>query len=267
LILKILVDLFSLTSCWKYLLVYQSHHIYGLGQQRNDFKLDMNWKKITLFNHDQHPKTGTNLYGSHPFYLAMEESGDSSGVMLLNSNAMDIDLTPAPGITYRTIGGLLDFYIFLGPSPSDVIRQFTSLVGRPFLPPYWSLGFHLSSQGYEQATHDCSNTTLSSLVDTQWNDRDYMKNNNDFTYDNESFNGLPDFVDMLHKVWNKKYTVYVDFFKRSAVDYWLTQLRRLHEIFAFDGTGLDMNDPTNFLNDSGRSCPNVSLEYPHSRPP
>ncbi|XP_046659811.1 lysosomal alpha-glucosidase-like [Homalodisca vitripennis] len=294
-----------------------SHHIYGLGQQRNDFKLDMNWKKITLFNHDQHPKTGTNLYGSHPFYLAMEESGDSSGVMLLNSNAMDIDLTPAPGITYRTIGGLLDFYIFLGPSPSDVIRQFTSLVGRPFLPPYWSLGFHLSRSGYKtlNETKKVWLRTRDAKIpfDTQWNDRDYMKNNNDFTYDNESFNGLPDFVDMLHKegmhymvkidpgigtgelpgtylpydegiaqrvfvsdisgyrpfmgkVWNKKYTVYVDFFKRSAVDYWLTQLRRLHEIFAFDGTGLDMNDPTNFLNDSGRSCPNVSLEYPPFTP-
>lgn len=30
----------------------------------------------------------TNLYGSHPFYLAMEEGGTAHGFFLLNSNAM-----------------------------------------------------------------------------------------------------------------------------------------------------------------------------------
>lgn len=30
----------------------------------------------------------TNLYGTHPFYLAMEEGGAAHGFFLLNSNAM-----------------------------------------------------------------------------------------------------------------------------------------------------------------------------------
>lgn len=36
-------------------------------------------------------------------------------------------LQPAPAITYRTIGGVLDFYMFLGPSPEDVVKQYAEV--------------------------------------------------------------------------------------------------------------------------------------------
>ena len=61
---------------------------------------------------------------------------------------------------YRTIGGLLDLYLFLGPEPEQVqystalysteqystkqvVQQYTEAVGRYYIPPYWALGFHL----------------------------------------------------------------------------------------------------------------------------
>ena len=37
----------------------------------------------------------------------------------------DVTLQPTPALTYRTVGGILDFYMFFGPSPEDVVKQYT----------------------------------------------------------------------------------------------------------------------------------------------
>ena len=58
---------------------------------------------------------------------------------------IDVILQPAPAITWRTIGGVLDFYIFV----DDVIPQYAKLIGTSFMPPYWSLGFHQCRFGYK----------------------------------------------------------------------------------------------------------------------
>jgi alpha-glucosidase (family GH31 glycosyl hydrolase) len=54
-------------------------------------------------------------------------------------------------VTYRALGGILDLYVFSGPSPLAVVEQYVSMVGRPFMPPFWSLGFHLCKYGYGSA--------------------------------------------------------------------------------------------------------------------
>ena len=84
-----------------------------------------------------------NLYGVQPYHLALEGSGKATGTLFLNSNAQEVATSPYPHLTYRTIGGILDFFIFLGPTPEDVTRQYTHYIGRSYLFPYWSLGFQL----------------------------------------------------------------------------------------------------------------------------
>ncbi|XP_060814039.1 lysosomal alpha-glucosidase-like [Bombus pascuorum] len=179
-----------------------SHNIYGIGEHRTKLKLNTNWQMFTLWNKDQPPIENANLYGSHPFYLIIENSGRSYGLLFLNSNAMDVILQPSPAITFRTIGGVFDIYFFLGPTPTDVIKQYSEIIGKPFLPPYWSLGFHLCRYGYGtlEKTKEIWNRTIAAGIpfDTQWNDLDYMDKNNDFTYNPKTFKELPQFVNEIH---------------------------------------------------------------------
>ncbi|XP_045420062.1 maltase-glucoamylase, intestinal isoform X1 [Lemur catta] len=193
-----------------------SANVYGLGEHvHQQYRHDMNWKTWPIFNRDTTPNgDGTNLYGTQTFFLCLEDaSGLSFGVFLMNSNAMEVALQPAPAITYRTTGGILDFYVFLGDTPEQVVQEYLELIGRPALPSYWALGFHLSR--YEYGTLDSMrevverNRAAQLPYDVQHADIDYMDERKDFTYDPVDFKGFPEFVKELHNN-GQKFVIIVD---------------------------------------------------------
>ncbi|XP_041838799.1 lysosomal alpha-glucosidase [Melanotaenia boesemani] len=187
--------------------------IFGLGEHRSTFLHDVQWNTLTMWARDVPPTEKTNLYGAHPFYLAMEDGGNAHGFFLLNSNAMDVVLQPAPALTWRTIGGILDFYVFLGPDPGSVIEQYVDVIGYPAMPIYWALGYHLCRWGY--GTSNSTWEVVKNLrnygipQDVQWNDIDYMDRFMDFTYDPTKFDTLPDLVRDLH-AHNQTYVMILD---------------------------------------------------------
>ncbi|KAK5599029.1 hypothetical protein CRENBAI_026830 [Crenichthys baileyi] len=187
--------------------------IYGLGEHRSNFLHSVQWNTLTMWARDVPPMEQTNLYGAHPFYLVMENGGDAHGFFLLNSNAMDVVLQPGPALTWRTIGGILDFYVFLGPDPGSVIEQYVDVIGHPAMPIYWALGYHLCRWGYKtsNATWEVVKNMRNNGIpqDVQWNDIDYMDQAKDFTFDPANFNTLPDLVRDLH-AHNQTYVMILD---------------------------------------------------------
>ncbi|CAN7938136.1 unnamed protein product, partial [Ixodes hexagonus] len=176
--------------------------VYGLGEQWSPLRRAVNWTSYVFFNGGAPPGESMYLYGSHPFYLGVERDGKSHGVFLHNSNAMEILVQPTPAATFRTIGGILDLFVFVGPTPAKVVQQFQNVVGLPAMPPYWSLGFHLCRYNYGSLnkTRFIMEKNIEAMIplDAQWNDIDYMERYNDFTYDDKMFRGLPEFVDEVH---------------------------------------------------------------------
>ncbi len=213
-------------------------YIYGLGEHVRHLRIDADGSKHTLWARDAATPVNENIYGSHPVYLEMR-NGRAHGVFLRSSNGMDISVSssPSPRLTYQIIGGILDFYIFVGPEPESVIRQYHEVIGNPYMPPYWALGWHQCRWGYANLS-EVQNVVqkyqenriplegtprvwicfllllfmfLWFRLTVMWTDIDYMDHYLDFSFDPLRFPvaAMQSFVDKLHAN-GQHYVVIVD---------------------------------------------------------
>lgn len=166
---------------------------YGFGQRIG--LLDRRGRRITNWTMDPawgHNRSQDNLYQAHPFFMALRP-GLAWGCFLNSTwySQFDVGATDWNQLEMIALGGELDYYLFYGPTPAQVVEGLTRLTGRPFLPPLWALGYHQSRWGYmnEGEIRELAESfhTRDIPLDVIHFDIDYMHGYRDFTWHPERF--------------------------------------------------------------------------------
>jgi alpha-glucosidase (family GH31 glycosyl hydrolase) len=129
-------------------------HYYGFGERTGP--LEKRGYRYTCWvtdaAKDHGPRTDT-MHVAVPFRIEVDAAGRCSGLLVDTTWRSSIDLIGIDdGVEVVAAAGPdLTLVVLLGPGPDDVLRQYTTLTGRPALPPRWALGFHQSRWGYETA--------------------------------------------------------------------------------------------------------------------
>eukprot|EP00826_Nyctotherus_ovalis_P008235 TRINITY_DN1212_c0_g5_i2.p1 TRINITY_DN1212_c0_g5~~TRINITY_DN1212_c0_g5_i2.p1 ORF type:complete len:929 (-),score=291.48 TRINITY_DN1212_c0_g5_i2:56-2842(-) len=147
-------------------------------------------------------------YGQQPFYMMqLPNTKQFTGVFILNSNDQDVHIQKnddgSSDLTHRLVGGVFDIYFFYPGTAEFVMRTYHELIGRPYLPPLWSLGYHQCRYGWpslvkvKDVVQKFKQNDLP--LDVVWADIDYMKDYADFSVDPVRYAGLKEFVQDLHR--------------------------------------------------------------------
>ncbi|KAI8142898.1 alpha glucosidase [Fennellomyces sp. T-0311] len=167
-------------------------NIYGFGETTlPNFRRDNVKNVTTIYARDAGCPFYENVYGHHPFYMEIRD-GKAHGSLLLNAHGMDV-LTVEGRITWKVIGGVLDFYFFVpdGSKPNSVVHSYTDLIGKPIMIAHWMLGWHQCRWGYRNIEH--VESVIKGYKDHNiplevgWVDIDYMDTFQDFTFDPVNF--------------------------------------------------------------------------------
>lgn len=180
-----------------------TQHLYGIPERASDLALRPTTgpdgplsEPYRLYNLDVFEYLDDSpfgLYGSIPFLLA-HRAAHSLGVFWLNAAEMFVDVSQdAAGSSTHWFAesGVLDLFVFVGPGPSDVARQFAALTGGAALPQMFSLGYHQCRWNYKDepdvAAVDGGFDAHNIPYDVLWLDIEHTDGKRYFTWDGTYF--------------------------------------------------------------------------------
>ena len=177
-------------------------HFFGLGDKTGP--LDRREEAFDLWNTDAYrfQESTDPLYKSIPFFMTFR-GGVAAGVLLDNTwrTSFDFGKESRDSYSFGAEDGPVDYYIFYGPAPKQVVETYAWLTGKPPLPPLWSLGYQQSRYSYypqSQVLDIAAHLRADHIpVDAIYLDIDYQDHNRPFTVDRERF---PDFAGMISKL-------------------------------------------------------------------
>lgn len=192
-------------------------HVYGIPEHADSLRLRTTegGDPYRLYNLDVFQYELYNpmaLYGSVPFLLA-HNTQRTVGIFWLNAAETWVDIssntagktlfgkmldymqgggeTPQTDVRWMSESGIIDVFLLLGPAPSDVFRQYTTLTGTQALPPLFAMAYHQSRWNYNDeedvATLDEGFDTHDIPCDVIWLDIEHTDGKRYFTWDSSKF--------------------------------------------------------------------------------
>src|SRR5471030_1773469 len=124
--------------------------VYGLGERFTP--LVKNGQSIDIWNEDGGTSTEQS-YKNIPFY--MTNKGYGVFVNHPEKVSFEVGSEKVSKVQFSVPGECLDYFIIGGESMKEVVENYTTLTGKPALPPAWSFGLWLTTSfttNYDEAT-------------------------------------------------------------------------------------------------------------------
>lgn len=168
--------------------------MFGLGQCLG--ALDRRGRRYRIFATDDnsHTPEKESLYGAHPFAIISGASCFGFFIDCPSEIIVDAGFTDRKKLAITVNSSDLDLYIFTSPPAAEIIKDYLTLTGRPYIPPRWAFGYQQCrwsypdrasveevAAGFEKHGIPCEAIYL---------DIDYMEKYKVFTVDEKKF---PDF--------------------------------------------------------------------------
>ncbi len=146
-------------AVYHYMIRREDEHYYGFGEKAGP--LDKANLRMRMFNLDAmgyNAEHGDPLYKHIPFYITfVPEVNTTYGLFYDTFATCTFDMGKETDNYYETYRyfqaelGDLDYYLIYGGNIAAVVARYTQLIGRPALPPRWSLGYLGSTMAYTEA--------------------------------------------------------------------------------------------------------------------
>ena len=125
-------------------------YIYGLGERFTNFV--KNGQVVDIWNKDG-GTSSEQAYKNVPFYI----SNKGYGVFVNNPGLVSFEVASEKvnKVQFSVKGESLEYFVIGGEDLKDVLNNYTTLTGKPALPPAWSFGLWLSTSfttNYDEET-------------------------------------------------------------------------------------------------------------------
>lgn len=172
--------------------------VLGLGQavgpQNRRGRIFENWCN----DEPHHTPEVKSLYGAHPYLIIEGENPLLVWIDFPGHIRFDVGHGVRNRLEIQISGVDFDLWIFEGAPLKQLVREFRRVIGKPYMPPKWGLGYQQCRWSYvdhHQVREVAQQFETHNLpLDAVYLDIDYMDRYKDFTVDGDAFPQMEELV-------------------------------------------------------------------------